>query len=49
MVEPEETVVARQQLGKHMPAARNTNATTEELLNVVYSMWSVSYQIPNMQ
>jgi hypothetical protein len=34
----------RQRLGKHVPAAMNTHATTE-LLDAVFSMRSVSYQI----
>jgi hypothetical protein len=49
IVEPEETVVARQRLGNHFPAATNTHATVEELMDVVFSMRSVSYQILNMQ
>jgi hypothetical protein len=29
-VEPEQTFIARQRLGKHIPAATNTQATIEE-------------------
>jgi hypothetical protein len=36
--------VARQRLGKHFPATTNTHPTTEEFLNVSFSMRSVSYQ-----
>jgi hypothetical protein len=43
-VEPEETAVARQWLGKHAPAATNIHATTEELLDAVFSMRFVLYQ-----
>jgi hypothetical protein len=46
-VEPEETAVARQWLGKHVPWATNTHATIE-LLDEVFSTLSVSYQIRNM-
>jgi hypothetical protein len=44
IMEPEETAIARQWLGKHIPAATNIHATTKKLLDVVFSMWSV-YQI----
>jgi hypothetical protein len=37
--------VARQQLGRYVPAATNTHKTIEELLDAVFSMRSVSYQI----
>jgi hypothetical protein len=40
-VEPEETVIARQWLGKHASVAKDMHATMEELLDVVFSMWSV--------
>jgi hypothetical protein len=40
-VKPQETAVARQWLREHIPAAMNTHAITEELLDVVFSMWSV--------
>jgi hypothetical protein len=46
-VGPEEMEVAKQWLNKHVPAATNTHATTE-LLDVLFSMQSVSYQILNM-
>jgi hypothetical protein len=48
IVEPEDTAVARQRLGKHVQAATNAHATTEELLDAVFSMQSGSYQILNM-
>jgi hypothetical protein len=38
IMEPEETVVSRQRLGKHVLAANNTHGTTEELLDAVFSM-----------
>jgi hypothetical protein len=38
------TAIARQRLGKHVPAATNTHATIEEMLNASFSMRSVSYQ-----
>jgi hypothetical protein len=41
-------IVDRQLLGKHVPVAANTSATVEELLNAVFSMRSVSYQIVSM-
>jgi hypothetical protein len=37
--------VARQRIGRHIPAARNTQATIEELLDAVFPMRSVSYKI----
>jgi hypothetical protein len=37
MAEPEETAVAKQWLGKHVPAATNTHATIEELLEVAHA------------
>jgi hypothetical protein len=37
-------IVARQWLGKHIPAATNTHTTLEELLDASFSMWSMSYQ-----
>jgi hypothetical protein len=42
IVEPEETVVASQRLGKHVPAAENTHAETEKLLEAVFSVRSMS-------
>jgi hypothetical protein len=39
-MKPEETAVARQQLGKFVPAAMNACAPIEELLDVVSSMQS---------
>jgi hypothetical protein len=45
-VEPEEMVVARQQLSKHVPMATNTHATTEELLDAVfYVVHVIKYSI----
>jgi hypothetical protein len=46
-VEAEEMAIARQWLDKHVPAVTNTYATIEELLDAVFSMQSVSYQIIN--
>jgi hypothetical protein len=40
-VEPEETAIARQHVGKHFPAEKNTHQTIEKLLDVVFSMWPV--------
>jgi hypothetical protein len=40
--------VARQRLGKHVPAVPNTHTTVEVLLDVVFSMWSMSYEIFSM-
>jgi hypothetical protein len=48
-MEPEETVVTRQQLRKLVPAAANIHGTTEEQFDEVFSMRSVSYEILNMQ
>jgi hypothetical protein len=48
IVEPEETVVARQQLGKMFPAATNTQAIIEVPLDAMLSMRSVSHQILDM-
>jgi hypothetical protein len=39
--EQKETTVARERLGKHVPVATDTQATIEELLEAVFSMWSV--------
>jgi hypothetical protein len=41
--------VARQWIGKHFSAATNTQSAIEELLDVVFSMNSVTYQILSMQ
>jgi hypothetical protein len=41
MVEQEGVVIARQQHGKHVSAAKNQHSTIEELLEVVFSVWSV--------
>jgi hypothetical protein len=48
IMKAEETDFARQRLGKHISAATNTHATIYELLDAVFSMRSVSYQILNM-
>jgi hypothetical protein len=37
-------IVARQRLGKHVPAEMNKHATIEELLEPLLSMWAMSYQ-----
>jgi hypothetical protein len=37
--------VASQQLGKHIPMATNTHTTTEKLLDGMFSVRFVSYQI----
>jgi hypothetical protein len=42
MLESEETDVSRQQLDKNVPAATDTHATIEELLEAVFPMWSVT-------
>jgi hypothetical protein len=41
----EETVVARQPVGKHVPAAINTQATREGLLDDVFHMRFVSQSV----
>jgi hypothetical protein len=38
-MEPEETVIARQQLGKNVAAATNIHPTAAELLDAVFSVW----------
>jgi hypothetical protein len=43
--ELKKTALARQ----HVPAATNTRATVEQLLDVVFSMWPVSNQTLNMK
>jgi hypothetical protein len=45
---PEETAVDRQRLSKHVSAATNTHATIEQLLDEVFCMRSLSYQILNI-
>jgi hypothetical protein len=37
-------VVAGQWLGKHVPTATNSYTAIEELLNMSFSVWSVSYK-----
>jgi hypothetical protein len=39
--EPEETAVARERLGKHVPAAMDTHAAIEKSLETVFSVRSV--------
>jgi hypothetical protein len=41
--------VARQQLGKHVPLVSNTHATEKELLDAVFSVRSMSYDILRIQ
>jgi hypothetical protein len=48
IVEPEETAIARQQPGKYIPMTVNTYATIEELLDIVFSMRYMSYQVFGM-
>jgi hypothetical protein len=40
--------VDRQGIAKHFPAATNTHAIIEELLDAMFSMRSMSYQILKM-
>jgi hypothetical protein len=40
IMEPEETSITRQRLSKHVPAATNTQATIEELLEAMFSVGS---------
>jgi hypothetical protein len=47
IVEPEGTTISMQRLGKRVPTATNTHAGIK-LLDAVFSMRSVSYQILNM-
>jgi hypothetical protein len=37
-------IFTKQQLGEHVPAAMNTHATIEEILDVLFYKESVSYQ-----
>jgi hypothetical protein len=39
-MEPEETAVTRERLGKHASTAMDTHTTKEKLLKVVFSMQS---------
>jgi hypothetical protein len=41
ILEPEKTCIARQRLGSHFSAVMNMQAATEELLEAVFSMYSV--------
>jgi hypothetical protein len=45
IVKPEKSAIVRQGLSKHVPAATNTHATLEKLLNTVFFMQSVLYKI----
>jgi hypothetical protein len=45
---PPPPFVDRQQLGEHVPAETNIHETIEELLDAVFSVRSVSYQILSM-
>jgi hypothetical protein len=40
-MEPEEMTIGMQRLSKYVPATTSTHTTVEELLDVVFSMWSV--------
>jgi hypothetical protein len=40
-VEKEEVAIATQSCGKHISAAINQHATTDELLEAVFSVWFV--------
>jgi hypothetical protein len=42
IVEPEEMAFARLQLDKHMSAVTDMHATIEELLEIMFSMWSMA-------
>jgi hypothetical protein len=42
------SMAARQRLCKHVPAATNSDATIEELLDAMFSVLSASYQILSM-
>jgi hypothetical protein len=46
---PEETTVARQQLGKYFPVRTSTNTTIEEMFVAVFSKSSLPYRILKMQ
>jgi hypothetical protein len=48
ILESQYMTVARQRLDKHIPAALNTYATIEKLLEAVFSTRSMSYQVQNM-
>jgi hypothetical protein len=41
IMESGKTSVARERFGKHVPATMDTHATIQELLKIVFSMWSV--------
>jgi hypothetical protein len=41
IMERKEIVISRQWLGKHTHGAMNTHATLEELLDTVFSTWSM--------
>jgi hypothetical protein len=48
IVEREESAVARQRLRKHFAGATKTHEAIKELLNALFSMRSMPYQIFNM-
>jgi hypothetical protein len=41
IVEPEEKIIARQWLGKHVPMVTNMQATIEVLLETIFSIQSM--------
>jgi hypothetical protein len=41
---PPPTIIARKRLNKHVPIAMNTHTTIEKLLDVLFSMQSISHQ-----
>jgi hypothetical protein len=41
IADQEKTSIARQQLGKHVSAVMNNHATTEDLIEAVFSMQSM--------
>jgi hypothetical protein len=45
IVEYEETVVVTQRLGEHVPAATNAHGTVVDLLDAVFYVRSMMYQI----
>lgn len=45
---PEKTVIVSQRLGEHVPAVANTHAEIEKLLDEVFSVGCVLYQVLSM-
>jgi hypothetical protein len=41
IADPEKIIIARQQYGKHVSVVINNHTTTEELLEVLFSMWKL--------